>query len=335
VSRERPKPVVESIEVHDIHARKSWPGRRLDAYLAAKFHEYSRSLMTALIREGKVTVNGESVKPHYELRRGDHLHVELPVFAKPTLTPQDIPLNIIHEDDYVLVINKPADMVVHPARSHITGTLVNALVFHCDHLPDTEDKVRPGIVHRLDKHTTGVMVVVKDEASRGWIGKQFEYRRVQKHYRTMVEGEVELDADLVSLPIGRHKKQHEKMAVDHQSGREAHSVYTVLERFDGFTYLDVELKTGRTHQIRVHMAAIGHPVVCDADYGRRHRLTLSELTGNEPADDEPPIIDRQALHAYTLAFNHPGTGRVETYTAPLPPDMQSLLDALRKHRSKT
>ena len=333
--RQRLKPRVDHIDIHEIRARKSWPGRRLDAYLAAKFHEYSRSFMTSLIREGKVTINGGAVKPHYELKSGDALRIELPVFAKLTLTPQDIPIDIIHEDDHVLIINKPADMVVHPARSHITGTLVNALIHHCDNLPDTADKVRPGIVHRLDKHTTGVMVVVKDEDSRGWIGKQFESRRVQKHYRTIVEGEVELDADLVSLPIGRHKKHRERMAVDRKDGREAHSIYTVLERFDGFTYLDVELKTGRTHQIRVHMGAVGHPVVCDAAYGRRQKLYLSELTGGEPGDDEEPIIDRQALHAHTLAFNHPGTKKTESYTAPLPPDMQALLDALRKYRGKT
>jgi 23S rRNA pseudouridine1911/1915/1917 synthase len=334
--QQRLKPKVDHIDVHEIRARKSWPGRRLDSYLAAKFHEYSRSFMTALIREGKVTINGGAIKPHYELKRGDELRIELPVFGKITLTPEDIPIEIIHEDDHVLIVNKPPDMVVHPARSHISGTLVNALIFHCDNLPDTdENKVRPGIVHRLDRHTTGVMVVVKDEDSRGWIGKQFEYRKVQKHYRTVVEGEVELDADLVSLPIGRHKKQREKMAVDHKEGREAHSIYTVIERFDGFTYLDVELKTGRTHQIRVHMKAVGHPVVCDAAYGRRQKLYLSELTGGEPADDEAPIIDRQALHAYTLAFNHPGTKQIESYTAPLPADMQSLLTALREHRSKT
>jgi len=330
---ERP---VERIDVFDYRARKSMPGRRLDAYLAAKFKNYSRSLLTSLVREGKVTINGQPVKPHYEVKRGDRIHIELPVFARITLTPENIPIDIIHEDEHIIIINKPADIIVHPARSHMSGTLVNALVYYCDTLPESEDKVRPGIVHRLDRDTTGVMIVVKDEASRGWIGRQFEARRVKKRYLAVVEGEVELDSDLIALPLARDKKHPENMTVDRREGRDAVSVYTVLERFDGFSLVRVEPETGRTHQIRVHLAAIGHPVVCDAQYGRREDLSLSDLTGESPgASDAAPLIRRQALHAHSITFRHPGTKQPATYTAPLPADIERLLAALRKHRPQS
>jgi 23S rRNA pseudouridine1911/1915/1917 synthase len=324
---------VERIEVHDYRARKSRPGRRLDGYLAAKFSNYSRSFLTTLIKDGKVTINGKTVKPHYEIRRDDRIHVELPVFAKPHLQAEDIPLDIVHEDDRILIVNKPADIIVHPARSHMSGTLVNALIHHCDRLPDSEDGIRPGIVHRLDRDTTGCMVVVKDAASRGWIGRQFEWRHVEKHYRTLVEGEVELDQDRIDLPLARDRRNMEKMAVCRKGGREAVSLYTVIERFHGFTFVDVAPRTGRTHQIRVHLAAIGHPVVCDAQYGRREPLYESDLTGADRGRDEPPLIARQALHAYTLGFRHPETKQFTTYTAPLPDDMQRALAALRRHRA--
>ncbi len=309
------------------------PGRRLDCYLAAKFGNYSRSYLTSLIREGKVTINGKSVKPHYEIRRDDQIHIELGVFARPTLTPENIPIDIIHEDDHVLIINKPADIIVHPAKGNMTGTLVNALIYYCDTLPESEDKVRPGIIHRLDRDTTGAMIIVKDEAARGLIGRQFEDRKVKKHYLTVVEGEVELDSDVINLPLGRHRKYQEKVAVDRRNGREAVSIYTVQERFGGFTLVRVEIKTGRTHQIRVHMAAIGHPVVCDAQYGRREALYPSDLTGEPHVEGEEPIISRQALHAHQISFRHPGTNELVTYTAPLPDDMERLLAALRQHRS--
>jgi len=325
---------IERIDVFDYRARRAQPGRRLDGYLAAKFSNYSRSFLTALVRDGKVTINGRKVKPHYELRRNDAIHVELPVFARHTLTPEPIPIDIIHEDDHVLIVNKPADLIVHPARSHMSGTLVNALVYYCDNLPESDDKVRPGIVHRLDRDTTGVMVVVKDEASRGWIGRQFEWRHVRKEYLTVVEGEMELDADVIELPLARHRKQREKMAVDRKNGRSAITIYETIERFDGFSFVRVDLKTGRTHQIRVHMAAIGHPVVCDGHYGRREELYLSDLTGAEHVEGEEPIIARQALHAHTLTFRHPATKEPATYTAPLPDDFERLLAALRAHRSR-
>ncbi len=289
---------IDRIRVFDYRARKSMPGRRLDGYLAAKFTNYSRSFLASLIREGKVTINGKPVKPRCEIRRDDLIHIELPVFAKPTLAPENIPIDIIHEDDYILVINKPADIIVHPARSHMRGTLINAVVYHCDSLNESADKVRPGIIHRLDRDTTGVMVIVKDEQSRGWIGRQFERRKVRKEYVAVVEGEMELDEDLISLPLARHKKHTERVAVNRREGREAVTIYRVIERFRRFTFVRLELKTGRTHQIRVHLAAVGHPVVCDAQYGRRQELYLSDLTGQgsataeEPRPSEPGISER-------------------------------------------
>jgi len=325
---------IDHVTTWDYRSRKSMPGRRLDAYLAAKFTNYSRSFLTGLIRGGKVTINGSVVKPHYEVKRDDRIHIELPTFAKATLTPENIPIEIIHEDDHILIINKPADIIVHPAKGNMTGTLVNALVFYCDTLPESEDKVRPGIIHRLDRDTTGAMIVVKDEASRGRVGRQFEERKVRKHYLAVVEGEVTLDGDRIDLPIGRSRKQQEKMAVDRRHGREATSIYEVVERFRGFTLVRVELKTGRTHQIRVHMAAIGHPVVCDGQYGRREVLYVSDLTGAEHVEGEEPLIARQALHAHTIGFRHPGTDEMVSYTAPLAADMEKLLEALRKYRGK-
>ena len=330
----KPEREIERIEVFDYRARRATPGRRLDGYLAAKFSNYSRSFLTALVRDGKVTINGQGVKPHYELKRDDEIHVELPIFARHTLKPEAIPLDIVHEDDHILIINKQPGIIVHPARSHMSGTLVNALVYYCDALPESDDKVRPGIVHRLDRDTSGVMIVVKDEASRGWIGRQFEWRRVKKFYLAVVEGEVELDADLIALPLARHPRQREKMSVDRKAGKEAVSIYETLERFDGFSLVRVELKTGRTHQIRVHMAAIGHPVVCDGPYGRREELYLSDLTGDEHEEGEEPLIARQALHAHSITFRHPGTKEPATYTAPLHDDMERLLAALRQYRSK-
>ena len=328
---ERP---VERVDVIEFRAPRSMPGRRFDAYLAAKYHNYSRTFLTSLIRDGKATVNEQPVKPHYELLRGDRIRIELPVFARPTLAPENIPIEIVHEDDYILVINKPPDMIVHPARSHHSGTLVNALVYYCDSLPESDDKIRPGIIHRLDRDTTGAMVVVKDEASRGWIGRQFENRRVRKEYITVVEGVVQLDEDRITLPLARHRKNQEKIAVDHKRGRKAVTIYHVLERFRGFTLVRIGLETGRTHQIRVHMASIGHPVVCDGTYGRRECLYPSDLTGAEHVEGEEPIIDRQALHAYKIGFNHPGTRKFAEYTAPLPADIERLLAALREHRSR-
>lgn len=326
---------IERVDVVDTVSRKSVPGRRLDAYLAARFANYSRTFLTSLIRDGRITVNGKAVKPHYEVKRGDRVHVELPVFTKATLAPENIPIDVLHEDDYILIINKPADIIVHPAAGHMRGTLVNALVFYCDSLPESEDRVRPGIIHRLDRDTTGVLVVVKAESARGSIGKQFESRQVRKFYLTVVEGEPELDSDVIDLPIARHRHQKEKMSIDRTRGREAVSVYSVVERFDGFAFVRVELKTGRTHQIRVHMAAIGHPVVCDGAYGRREVLYLSDLTGGAHVEGEEPLIARQALHAESISFVHPGTDKRVTYTAPLPPDMGRLLEALRAHRSKS
>ncbi|MFW6108004.1 MAG: RluA family pseudouridine synthase [bacterium] len=326
---------VDHVETHEYRARKSMPGRRLDAYLAARFHDYSRSFLTTLIRQGKITVNGRPVKPHYELKRGDRVRAELPVFARPDLQPEDIPLDIIHEDQHILVVNKPPDMIVHPARYYHRGTLVNALLHYCKSLPPSDDGVRPGIVHRLDRDTSGVIIVAKDDAARSWLGRQFEQRRVEKEYLCVVQGEPELDADRIELPVGRHPRRQEKMAVSRARGKPAVSVYEVIERFHGFALVRVRPRTGRTHQVRVHMAALGHPLVGDPMYGGRERLGVPDLAGSGPARaEEEPLIDRQALHAHKIRFEHPHTKKPVEYVAPLPDDMSRLLDALRQHRAR-
>ncbi len=326
---------VDHTETHDWRVRKSMPGRRIDAYLAAKFHDYSRTFLTGLVRAGKVTVNDKPVKPHYELKRGDRLWIELPVFARPELQPEDIPLDIIHEDDRILVVNKPPDMIVHPARYYHRGTLVNALLARSDDLAESDDNVRPGIVHRLDRDTSGVIIVARDEDARSWLGRQFQARRVEKEYLCVVEGEPELDADKLEMPIGRHPRRQEKMAVDPENGKRAVSIYEVLERFREFALVRVRPETGRTHQIRVHMSRLGHPVVADATYGRRRLLYLSDLLDAESRrPDESPIIERQALHAHSIRFRHPDTKEPVTYQAPLAEDIDRLLEALRKHRPR-
>ncbi len=304
--------------------------KRVDQYLNSKFSRFSRTLVQKLIKTGKVLVNGAKVKPSSHLSGGDIVEVTLPEPRVKEVQPEDIPLDIIYEDDYLLAVNKQPNIIVHPARSNKTGTLVNALVHHCDKLSSGTYHYRPGIVHRLDKDTTGVIVVAKTDEVQWKLAEQFRERTTEKTYTAIVHGCPQLDSDRIKTLIGMHPRNREKSAVRFDEGKEAVTVYRVLERFRGFALVELDLHTGRTHQIRVHMAHIGHPLVGDIAYGGK--LVYQWQLKDEQAKPERPLLRRQALHAKKLEVEHPKTGERLTFEAPLHNDMQNLLDMLRKYR---
>ena len=304
--------------------------RRVDKYLHGRFSNFSRVTIQKQIAAGNVKVNGKIVKPSFKLSPGDEIDLTLPHLPSKEIEREDIPVNIIYEDDDIIIINKQADMVVHPARSNTHGTLVNALAFYSDKLSSGLGEFRPGIVHRLDKNTTGVMVVAKNDAAQWKIAKQFERRQVKKTYLAIVHGTPELTADRISARLGTHPRTREKYAIRPESGKEAITFYEVVESFRGFSLLKLTPKTGRTHQIRVHLSYIKHPIVADDMYGGR--LVYPWQLKDTEVGVEEPIINRCALHASTLEFEHPTTERIVKFEAPLPEDMQNLLDMLRKYR---
>ena len=305
--------------------------RRIDKYLHGRFSNYSRVMLQEIIKAGAVTVNGEKVKQSYKLTPGEIIVITLPELPKREIVPQDIPLDIIYEDDDLLVINKQTNIIVHPARGYKDGTLVNALAYHCQNLSSGLGEMRPGIVHRLDRNTTGVMVVAKNDIAQWKIAKQFQERTTKKSYIAIVQGCPELSADQISEPLGVHKRVREKYAV-RADGKEAISRYRVLEEFRGYSLLQVRILTGRTHQIRVHLSHIKHAIVADDMYGGKVPY-LWQIKNAEPALEEP-IIARVCLHAYSLEFVHPSTGQPAIFQAPLPEDMENFLKILRKYRKK-
>lgn len=285
-------------------------GIRVDKYIAVKLgDEYSRTYVKNLMDQGMVRVSGEDVKPRYITCEGDRVLLEMLPPETSEVEPEDIPLEILYEDDWLIVVNKPAGMVVHPGAGNRKGTLVGALLHHCGKLPGGGDLERPGIVHRLDKGTSGVMVVAKNDRAMRAISRQFQKRTVNKGYVTVVRGAVELDNGVVDAPIGRHTGDRRKMDVDHGiMGKHARTIYHVVKRLGKFTLLDIELDTGRTHQIRVHMKHLGHPVEGDIQYGGGSGMT------------------RPALHAKKLGFTHPHTGDYVEFEAPMPEDMSDFLE---------
>ncbi len=304
--------------------------RRIDKYLHGRFSNFSRRLLQKQIAAGAVKVNGKAVNKSFKLSPGDKIELTLPPLPTKEILPEDIPLNIIYEDDDIIVLNKQPDMIVHPARGNTHGTLVNALVFYSDKLSSGLGEFRPGIVHRLDKNTTGVMVVTKNDAAQFKIAKQFERRQTQKSYLAIVHGIPELTADRISMPLGVHPRVREKYAIRPEMGKEAITFYQVLEEFRGYSLLKLNPKTGRTHQIRVHLSYIKHPIVGDDMYGGK-LVYPWQLQEGEPALQQP-LIRRCALHAAALEFKHPATDKLMKFEAPLPDDMQNLLDMLRKYR---
>ena len=305
--------------------------RRVDKYLHGRFSNFSRAMIQRQIGAGGVKVNGKIVKPSFKLSPGDTIDLTLPQLPSKEIEPEDIPLNIIYEDDDIIVLNKQPCMVVHPARSNTHGTLVNALAFYADKLSSGLGEFRPGIVHRLDKDTTGVMVATKNEGAQWRIAKQFERRQVDKSYLAIVHGVPELTADRISAPLGMHPRVREKYAIRPEIGKESITFYEVVESFRGFSMLKLTPKTGRTHQIRVHLSYIKHPIVSDDMYGGK-LVYPWQLKDAESAVEEP-VISRVALHASTIGFKHPTTEKAVKFEAPLHEDMQNLLDMLREFRS--
>ncbi len=313
--------------------KKAFPeDRRIDRYLASRLPDYSRTFIQKIIKEGEVLVNGRTVKSSYDIQKGDVISVRIPVFEECKIVPEDIPLEIVYEDDYLMLVNKPYDMVVHPAGGHPSGTLVNALAFHCQNLSQVNGPLKAGIVHRLDRDTSGIMLTIKSDAVHSHIAMQFEKRYIKKEYLAVVEGEVMFDSDEIHLPIGRHKSDSQKMAVRRDIGKEAVSSYEVMERFHGYTLMKVMPKTGRTHQIRVHMRSIGHPVVADFLYSNSESCYLSDLLQKEREPGETPIIERQALHAHKIEFFHPIQNKKMEFQVDLPADMSLLVETLRELR---
>ncbi len=315
-----------------LHVGHSVKERRIDKYLHSRFGNYSRVMIQQIIKAGGAKVNGQPVKPSFKLSHGDKIELSLPALAEKQIPPENIPLNIIYEDDDIIVLNKPADMLVHPARGNLHGTLVNALSFYSDKLSSGLGEFRPGIVHRLDKNTTGVMVITKNETAQWKIAKQFETRRTKKEYLAIVHGTPQLTSDRINAPLGIHPKIREKYAIRPKGGKEAVTFYEVLEEFRGFSLLKLFPKTGRTHQIRVHLSYAKHPIVADDMYGGKF-VYLWQLADAEPEVEEP-LINRPALHAFSLEFKHPTTEKQVKFEAPIPQDMQKLLEMLRKYRCK-
>lgn len=296
-------------------------GQRLDQFLAAQLLQQSRAFVTSLIRGGQVQVNGAAAKPSTRLRSGDAVYGTLPEPRPVTLAPEPIDLSILYEDAAVVVINKPPGLVVHPAPGHAGGTLVNALLHHCPDLGPIAGEIRPGIVHRLDKDTSGVLVAAKSAAALDHLARQFKDRSVEKIYLALVQGCPQTDTGQVTLPIGRHPVDRKKMSVRSRRSRPAATVWRVEERYSGCCLLEVRLMTGRTHQIRVHCAAMGHPVLGDRVYGGPTR----------PAPGAPQLpVDRQMLHAWRLTIQHPVRRERMSFEAPLPPDMTDLINTLRR-----
>lgn len=304
--------------------------RRLDKYLHGRFSNFSRRFIQDVIKAGSVKVNGKVGKQSLKLSPGDQIIMTLPELPDKEIPAEDIPLDIIYEDSSLIILNKQADMIVHPARGNTHGTLVNALAFYSDKLSSGLGEFRPGIVHRLDRNTTGVMIVAKDDGAQWKIAKQFEQRRVNKSYMAMVHGTPELTADRIKAPLGVHPRVREKYAIRPDTGKEAITFYQVVESFRGFSLLKLTPKTGRTHQIRIHLSYIKHPIVADDMYGGR-LVYPWQLADEEPAVQDP-VINRVALHAHAIEFEHPSTGKMVKFEAPLPEDMQNLLDLLRKYR---
>lgn len=311
-------------------------GWRLDHYLTRIFPNHSRGQFQRAIEQQLVLVNGLPVKPSRRLRVNDRILVTLPEDPETSIAPENIPLDIIYEDDSIAVINKQADLVTHPGKANFTGTLAAAVQYHFDQLSDVAGQLRPGIVHRLDRDTTGVIVIAKNNQVHHQLTKQFEERTVKKEYRALVLGRLERDTDYIRTHLKVHPKAREKMIVcqPEEKSREAVTKYHVLERFEGYAEVQLLPETGRTHQLRVHMQHLKAPIVADRLYAGHDRVYESDLVRQERQTDEAPLISRQALHALRLTLRHPVSHALMEFEAPLPADMMRTLAALHHHRKK-
>ncbi|NUK29046.1 RluA family pseudouridine synthase [Parageobacillus sp. VR-IP] len=303
------------MEVVQFHIDEEYDNERIDKVIAALNEEWSRSKVQQWIKNGLVTVNDRSVKANYKCEAGDVVVIRLPEPEPLHVEPEPIPLDIYYEDADVLVVNKPRGMVVHPAPGHMRGTLVNALLAHCTDLSGINGVLRPGIVHRIDKDTSGLLMVAKNDVAHQSLVDQLVKKTVTRKYKAIVHGVIPHDYGTIDAPIGRDKRDRKKMAVTEENGKEAVTHFRVLERFRHYTFIECQLETGRTHQIRVHMKYIGYPLAGDPQYGPKKTLP----------------IDGQALHAGVLGFTHPRTGEYLEFEAPLPPEFEAILQWLQKN----
>ena len=304
-----------NMEYMTFAAEKEDIGIRIDVFLADALEDVSRSGVQKLMEQGHIQLNGKAVKPNYKLREKDVIDVQIPDVAEPEILPENIPLDILYEDQDVIVLNKPQGMVVHPAPGHTSGTLVNALMYHCGaELSGINGEKRPGIVHRIDKDTSGVLMVAKNNAAHQSLAEQLAVHSITRKYNAIVYNGFSEESGTVDQPIVRNPQDRKKMAVTQKHSRHAVTHYRVLERLGNFTLIEAQLETGRTHQIRVHMTYIGHPLLGDTVYGKKK---------------QPFGLEGQVLHARVLGFRHPSTGEYMEFEAPLPPYFETLLTRLK------
>ena len=300
---------------YNITVSKEEVDLRIDALICKHYPQYSRSFIQKLIKNGSVTILDKTVKPNYKCKANDKIDISIPEPVEVDIKPENIPLDIVYEDNDILIVNKPKGMVVHPSAGHYTGTLVNGLMYHCrDNLSGINGELRPGIVHRIDMDTTGLLIVCKNDFSHNEIAKQLKVHSVTRRYIALVRDNIVEDEGVVDAPIGRNKTDRKKMAINYQNGKRAVTHYKVLERFGAYTLIQCELETGRTHQIRVHMASIHHPLLGDTVYG---------------SEKQPFALQGQCLHAQVIGFIHPVTKQYMEFFAPLPDYFENLLDKLR------
>jgi len=317
--------------VRQVVVSPSAAGQRIDVFLTQLLDGYSRQQLRDAVQAGSAEVDGRVVRPSHRLREGQTIRFRLPGPATDDTVPENIELDILYEDDGMVVVNKPAGMVVHPARGNWTGTLTSALAYRFASLSDIGGPTRPGIVHRLDRETSGVIVVAKTNAFHLNLAQQWHDREVQKEYLAIAVGRVDRDRDRIEAKIGKHPFQREKMAIRerHESSRPASTFYEVLERFTRHSLIKAMPKTGRTHQIRVHMEHVGSPILCDRLYAGHSEITRSQLLTGRSLPDEAPLLSRHALHASRLILRHPKSGQMMEFQAALPADLEAVLTVLR------
>ena len=314
----------------DFVVPESAQGQRIDLFLTQSCDGFSRTQIREAVQNEGASLNGRIVRPSIKVQAGQRIRFRMPPPPSDDTIPENIPLDILFEDDGLVVVNKPPGMVVHPARGNWTGTLTSALAYRFQSLSDVGGPTRPGIVHRLDRDTSGVIVIAKTNAVHIHLGKQFHDREVQKEYFAITAGRIDRDRDVIDAAIGRHPYQRDKMAIrtGHSSSKPASTFYEVLSRHGRFTQVKLRPKTGRTHQIRVHLAHLGCPIICDRLYAGHSQISASALRGECAGEGEPSMLDRQALHARTLTIVNPQTGNEMTFEAPLPADLQRVVDFL-------
>lgn len=302
-------------EIIELNISDKGMGERIDKFLSDMLSSYSRSYIQKLISDGMVLVNHKNIKSNYKLNEDDLLKIMIPLPKELEILPEDIPLDIVYEDDDVILVNKPKGMVVHPANGHYSGTLVNALLHHCKgNLSGINGVLRPGIVHRIDMDTTGILIACKNDAAHASLSEQLKEHSITRYYYAICHNRFSEECGTVNAPIGRHPTQRKKMAINYKNGKEAVTHYEVIENFSGYSFIKCKLETGRTHQIRVHMASISHPLLGD------------ELYCNSKT---PYSLQGQTLHAGVLGFVHPASGKYMEFQAPLPEYFQNLLNKLK------